>query len=142
MEVLHVVIPYTLVKETVKELTDQINMEMEAEDPCPGIGVPADKTYPWYVELRNLFQKQLDKRSEDYDFGFKFAQYMYQRYLDGFLFSRDIICPTNVSAAFEEGFSDCLSQAMITEVFLGSRESCEDKDAWDDFNKAISEEED
>lgn len=28
----------------------------------------------------------------------------------------------------------------VTEQFLGSRESCEDKDAWDDFNKAIEEE--
>jgi hypothetical protein len=55
-------IPIELVKETVKELTDQINMEMEAEDPCPGVGVPADKKYPWYVELRNLFQEQLDKK--------------------------------------------------------------------------------
>lgn len=30
----------------------------------------------------------------------------------------------------------------LTEQYLGSRESCEDKDAYDDFNKAISEEED
>lgn len=56
-------IPIELVKETVKALTDQINMEMEAEDPCPGIGVLADKQYPWYVELRNLFQDALDKRN-------------------------------------------------------------------------------
>lgn len=56
-----VIIPDELVTETVKALTDQINMEMEASDPCPGIGVPADKKYPWYIELRNCLQKQLNK---------------------------------------------------------------------------------
>lgn len=36
---------------------------------------------------------------------------------------------------------DKLDDALsVTEQFLGSRESCEDKDAWDDFNKAIKEE--
>lgn len=110
MEVVRISVPLNLVKKTTEALTDQINMEMEAEDPPPGIGVPVGKEYPWYVELRDLFQEQLNKRAEEYDFGFKFAQYLCQRYLDGFLVSRDIVCPANVSAAFEEGFSDCVTQ--------------------------------
>lgn len=56
-----VIIPDELVVETVKELTDQINMEMEANDPCPGIGIPSDHKCPWYIELRNCLQKQLNK---------------------------------------------------------------------------------
>ena len=57
-------IPIELIKETVKALTDQIHMEMEQEDPCPGVGVPADKQYPWYIELRNCLQEQLNKKEE------------------------------------------------------------------------------
>ena len=57
-------IPYNLVETVVKELTNQINMEMEQEDPCPGVGVPADKQYPWYIELRNCLQEQLNKKEE------------------------------------------------------------------------------
>ena len=101
-------IPVELVKETVKVLTDQINMEMEANDPCPGIGMPADK-YPWYVELRNLFQDALDRRTKDYGLGFEFAQHLYQRAIDYEIDYEDIICPANVSDAFEEGFSDCIT---------------------------------
>ena len=104
-------IPYNLVETVVKELTLQINMEMEAEDPCPGVGVPADKQYPWYVELRNLFQEQLDKREEDYDLGFKFAQHMYQRYLNSEIRYDDIVCPAGVSDTFQDGFNDCIVSA-------------------------------
>ena len=137
-------IPIELVKETVKALTDQINMEMETNDPCPGVSVPADKKYPWYVELRNLFQEQLDKRDADYNLGFKFAQYLFQRAIDNEIDYEDIVCPACVSDAFQDGFSDCIASIevkpqTITEQTLGSRESCEDKDAWDDFNKAIEE---
>ena len=104
-------IPIELIKETVKALTDQINMEMEAEDPCPGIGVPADKQYPWYVELRNMFQTVLDARSNDYNLGFEFAKHLYQRAVDNEIDYEGIVCPANVSDAFEEGFSDCIASA-------------------------------
>ena len=79
---------------------------------------------------------------KDYDLGFAMAQHLYQRYLDGKVKHDSLICPAYVSDEFENGFSDCLSQEsqMITEQVLGSRESCEDKDAWDDFNKALAEE--
>lgn len=102
-------IPIELVKETVKALADQIDMEMEAEDPPPGIGVPADKKYPWYVELANLLQDQLDKRTKEYDLGFEFAQHLYQRAVDGEIGYEDIVCPAYVSVPFEEGFSDCVA---------------------------------
>lgn len=78
---------------------------------------------------------------KDYDLGFAMAQHLYQRYLNNEIIREDIVCPAHVSNEFEDGFSDCLSQEsqMITERFLGSRESCEDKDAWDDFNKAMED---
>lgn len=104
-------IPIELVKETVKALTDQINMEMEAEDPCPGIDVPADKEYPWYVELRNLFQTVLDARSSDYNLGFEVAKHLYQRAVNNEIDYEDIVCPANVSDAFQDGFSDCIASA-------------------------------
>jgi len=104
-------IPIDLVKTVVKELTDQINMEMEQEDPCPGIGVPADKKYPWYIELRNLFQTILDARSSDYNLGFEFAKHLYQRAVDNEIDYEDIVCSANVSDAFEEGFSDYICSA-------------------------------
>lgn len=102
-------IPKELVKETVKALTDQINMEMEQDDPCPGIGVPADKKYPWYIELRNLFQNALDKRINDYNLGFEFAKHLFQRAADNEIDYEDIVCPANVSDAFQDGFSDCIA---------------------------------
>ena len=105
-------IPVELVKETVKVLTDQINMEMEAEDPCPGVGVPADKPHPWYVELRNLFQDALDK-DKDYDLGFEFAKHLYHRYLRSEIRSCDIICPANVSDAFQDGFNDYVADIAV-----------------------------
>lgn len=78
-----------LVHETIKELTDQINCEMEYNDPCPGIGVSPDKKVPWYVELRNKLQEQATKPE------------------------------------------------TVCEQFLGPRESCEDKDAYDDMLRAM-----
>lgn len=109
-------IPIELVKETVKVLTDQINTDMETEDPCPGVSVPADKQYPWYVELRNLFQTVLDARSSEYDLGFEFARHLYQRYLDNLLIPSDIVCPANVSDAFQDGFNDCVADIAAEEV--------------------------
>lgn len=103
-------IPVTLINETIKALTDQIKMEMEMEDPCPGIGVPADKQYPWYIELRNLFQEQLDKLNKDYDLGFEFAQHLYQRAIDNEIDYDYIVCPPKVSDAFRDGFNDCVTQ--------------------------------
>lgn len=32
-----------------------------------------------------------------------------------------------------------LIETSITNQYLGSRESCEDKDTWDDFNKALED---
>ena len=114
-------IPYDLIKTTIKELTDQINMEMEQEDPCPGVGVPADKQYPWYVELRNCLQEQFNKSIEDYNLGSKFAQHMYQRYLNSEIRSNDIVCPAGVSYAFQDGFHDCITTAEeVSEVVEGN----------------------
>ena len=49
--------------------------------------------------------------------------------------------PKNLHALWVATEPDKLHKAaVITEQFLGSRESCEDKDAWDDFNKALEEE--
>jgi hypothetical protein len=82
-------LPDELVHETIEQLTEQINIEMEESDPCPGIGVPSNHKYPWYVELRNKLQEQVTKPE------------------------------------------------TVVNQFLGSRESCEDKDAWDDMLTAM-----
>ena len=97
--------------------------------------------YYGFPEGHHELWQKAEVAMKDYDLGFAIAQHLYQRYLNNEITHEDVVCPAHVSDEFENGFSDCLSQEsqMITDQFLGSRESCEDTDSWDDFNKALAE---